>query len=163
TAKNARPSASENSGRNHLDLVIDMEHLLHGNAEETGEGERERERRRVLAGLDRVDRLPRDAELRAERPLRERALDSEVADVVAHRGRPFLSSCQVSFTSRLTRRDDLSQACLTPEGEKRGAPATGEGGHDAPLAFVVPATALVSPWSRRPRGCARRQATPVPT
>src|SRR5262245_17678330 len=91
TAKNASPSASENSGRNHLDLVIDMEHLLYGDAEETGEGERERERRRVLAGLDRVDRLPRHAELRAERALRERALDSELANVVAHRGRPFPS------------------------------------------------------------------------
>src|SRR5262245_1228509 len=100
TAKNAIPSPSENSGRNHLDLVIDMKHLLHGDAEEAGEGERERQRRRVLAGLDRVDRLPRDAELRPEGALRELALEAELPDVVPHRAHSFRSrfSCQVRFT-----------------------------------------------------------------
>src|SRR5262245_6126141 len=52
------PSPTENAGRNHFDLLICIEHLLHPDAEEPTEGDRERERGDVPAGLDRVDRLP---------------------------------------------------------------------------------------------------------
>src|SRR5262249_55064903 len=60
-ANTTKPSASENSGTNHFDLAIRIEHLLDPRAEETGERERERQRGRVTLLLDRVDRLARDA------------------------------------------------------------------------------------------------------
>jgi hypothetical protein len=38
------PSATANSGMNHFDLVICIEHLLDGGVEKTGQGEGERQR-----------------------------------------------------------------------------------------------------------------------
>src|SRR5262249_60990367 len=54
------PSATAKSGRNHLVLVIRIEHLLDGRREEAGERERERQRGRIGLLLDRIDRVPRD-------------------------------------------------------------------------------------------------------
>src|SRR5262245_26396944 len=59
-AKTSTPRATANSGRNHFDLVICIEHLLHRAAEVTGEGESEWQRGCVALLLDRVDRLPRN-------------------------------------------------------------------------------------------------------
>src|SRR5262245_55773225 len=65
-AKTSTPSATANSGRNHFDLVIPIEHLLHRPAEVAGQGERERQRRQVALLLDRVDRLPRHVDGRCQ-------------------------------------------------------------------------------------------------
>src|SRR5689334_10654372 len=55
------PSARLNSGIHQRELVIDfdMEDLLYGSLEESGQRQRERERRRVALLLDGVDRLAR--------------------------------------------------------------------------------------------------------
>ena len=45
-----------------LSAAVVREHLLEPNAERSGDAKRNLERRRVLAELDRVDRLPRDAD-----------------------------------------------------------------------------------------------------
>src|SRR5262249_53390197 len=74
--KTTPPSATAKSGRNHLDLAIRIEHLLHRRSEEAGQRERERQRRRIALLLDRVDRLPRDLDRRRQLTLREPALAS---------------------------------------------------------------------------------------
>src|SRR5581483_3102855 len=79
------PSASENAGRNHLDLVVCMKDLLDGGLEEARERERQSQRGDVLPGLDRVDRLPRDAQRLRELALREACQRPPVPDVVPHR------------------------------------------------------------------------------
>src|SRR5262245_44492446 len=56
-ASMTKPRPTENRGKNHLDLLICIEYLLDWNSEEASESERERQRRHVLARLDRVDRL----------------------------------------------------------------------------------------------------------
>src|SRR5262245_59391904 len=53
-AKITTPRPTATAGWNHFDLLICIEHLLHLNVEESGKGERERQRRRVLLRLDRV-------------------------------------------------------------------------------------------------------------
>src|SRR5262249_58236156 len=70
------PSATAKSGRNHLVLVIRIEHLLDGRREEAGERERERQRGRVALLLDRIDRLPRDVDGGREPALRQTAAAS---------------------------------------------------------------------------------------
>src|SRR5262245_18049809 len=82
--KTSRPSATANSGRNHLDLVIRIEHLLHRAPEESGKGKRERQRRRVALLLDRIDRLPRHLDRRSELTLREPALASQLTHPILH-------------------------------------------------------------------------------
>src|SRR4051812_48674455 len=65
---------------------------LDGRSEEAREGQRERERGEVAAGLDGVDGLAGDAERVGQRALREALGGAAVADVVAHR-------CQVCLTA----------------------------------------------------------------
>src|SRR6478672_2815058 len=62
----AAPSTTENAGihqrlRNTLCIVVSMKDLLHRAVEEPCQRHRQGQRRRVAPGLDRVDRLPRDA------------------------------------------------------------------------------------------------------
>src|SRR4051794_35704047 len=85
-ARKATPSATANSGRNHLDLVIciSIEHRLHRRLEEPGEREGERERRQVALLLDRVDRLPRHPDGRGELALRELSPRPQLAHTVLH-------------------------------------------------------------------------------
>jgi hypothetical protein len=82
--KMTMPSMSANNGMNHLDLVICIEHRLHGGVEEAGEGERERQRRRVPLLLDRVDRLPRHRHRLRQLALRELPRRAELAHPVPH-------------------------------------------------------------------------------
>src|SRR5437773_713975 len=60
-----------------------LEHLVERDAEDVGDLERDLERRRVLVQLDRVDRLPRHADLVGELLLRHLlVVEAQPADVV---------------------------------------------------------------------------------
>src|SRR5262245_57936540 len=119
------PSATANRGWNHFDLVICIEHLLHCGTEETRERQGERQRRRVLARLDRVDRLPRDLERRAELGLRQPPRHSSLPHVVLH-------ACQVSLTrSTMSSELDFERVGRRPP---RGGRGGGRGLADAGLA-----------------------------
>src|SRR3954447_26329813 len=61
-----RDRCSRPSSRRVESLVVDMEDLLHGQPEEAGDGDSERQRGAVAVGLDGIDRLPRDAQGSAE-------------------------------------------------------------------------------------------------
>src|SRR6476619_3773319 len=86
TARNSRPMPTQNPGASHFDLCIRIciEDLLNGTGEEPREGDRERQRRRVAAGLDRVDRLPRDAHLGGEPALGQARRRAQLSDEVLH-------------------------------------------------------------------------------
>src|SRR5690242_10383875 len=89
-AKIRPPRKTLNSGRNHLDRSglrrsVGTEDLLHWGLEEGGYRERQGQRGRVALGLDRVDRLTRDAEGLAEVGLGEAVLAAQLPDVVSHR------------------------------------------------------------------------------
>src|SRR5262245_11123495 len=92
--RQATPSATENRGRNQLVLVtLRIEDLLHRRLEVPREPERERERRDVAAGLDRVDRLPRHRHRRRQLRLGDAPRRAPLADVVRQ--------CQVHLTDKL--------------------------------------------------------------
>src|SRR5262249_37820887 len=92
-ASSTSPSATENPGRNHLDLVISIsiEYLLHRRSEEPGQRERERQRGRVALLLDRVDRLARHAHRLGQLPLRQTAVGPQLSDQVPHRRKACLT------------------------------------------------------------------------
>ena len=58
--------------------------LLEGLAEEAADGEGERQRRQVPAGLDRVDRLSRDAKLLGESALTQATTLPQLSHLVRH-------------------------------------------------------------------------------
>src|SRR4029450_13886392 len=64
--------------------AVCMEDLLHGVGEEAGEGDRERQRGGVAAGLDGVDGLAGHAHGLGELALRQAFVGTQLADVVAH-------------------------------------------------------------------------------
>src|SRR4051812_31457504 len=78
-----------------------VEDLLDGRLEVVGDGDRERQRREIAPGLDRVDRLPGDAQVLAEITLRQAARRPPLANVVLHACKASLtgSECQGSLTS----------------------------------------------------------------
>src|SRR6516165_3362046 len=83
-ANTTNPSATANSGTNHLDLATLIEHRLNRGLEESRQRQRERQRWRVAILLDRVDRLTRDPHLRGQLPLREPALAPQLPHRIAH-------------------------------------------------------------------------------
>src|SRR6516164_144953 len=83
-ANTTSPSATANSGTNHLDLATLIEYRLHRGLEESRQRQRERQRWRVAILLDRVDRLTRDAHLRGQLPLRQPALAPQIPHRIAH-------------------------------------------------------------------------------
>ena len=73
----------------------ELKHFFERLAEHVGNPERDLERRRVLASLDRVDRLPRDTDLVGELLLRHLAVvEPQGPDVVAD-ARPRLRHVQI--------------------------------------------------------------------
>src|SRR3954452_17815005 len=84
------PRKSEKSGIHHLlrhqglRAVVCMEYLLYLLVEESGERDRERQRRRIALRLDRVDRLPRNRQLGGEILLGEPAGRPKTPDLVPH-------------------------------------------------------------------------------
>src|SRR6185312_3002095 len=86
TPRYTKPRATAKPGTSHFDLYmrigICIEDLLNGTGEEPREGDRERQRRRVAARLDRIDRLPRDAHLGREVALRQARGCAQLSDQV---------------------------------------------------------------------------------
>src|SRR6476620_4880488 len=85
----SRPRNVLNAGMNHrlryrLRGSISMEHLLDRQLEVAGQGDRQRQRRRVLLRLDRDDRLPRHPHRQAQLGLAEGPCTSKLPDLVSH-------------------------------------------------------------------------------
>src|SRR4051812_18173219 len=67
-----------------MSLSLGDEDVLHGRVEVPGDGEGQRQGRQVAAVLDRVDRLPRDAERLAEVALGQSGDRPQLAHPVLH-------------------------------------------------------------------------------
>src|SRR5512143_1698704 len=88
----SNPSTRPTAGTNHL-LSVVMEDLLDAAAEEARDGEGQRQRRQIATGLDRIDRLARDAQLLGELALAQAPPFSKLAHLVGH-------ACKATLTSR---------------------------------------------------------------
>src|SRR3712207_776602 len=85
TASAVVPAPTARARRRPGERSVDMEDLLDGAVEVPGDGDGQGQRRVVAAGLDRVDRLPRDVEEVGQLALGEPRRRPQLPDVVPHR------------------------------------------------------------------------------
>src|SRR5664279_1902776 len=83
-AAKSRPRTKPIAGTTHLVRPVVMEHLLDASIEESSDDEGQRQRRQIAAGLDRVDRLTRDAQGLGQLPLAEAQAFAQLAHLVGH-------------------------------------------------------------------------------
>src|SRR3954454_19835479 len=123
-ASSARAAPSPRAVCVRVARSVDMEDLLDGAVEVAGDRDRQRQGRVVAAGLDRVDRLPRDREDIGQLALGQPGSQPQLPDVVVHGPlvrRQARLSCQACLSS-----DGMSRMLVLDAGQgSTGRPPTG--------------------------------------